>query len=127
MPPLHLGITGLGHEQDQHNRPNDGSNDGEGGRPEANLTRERPVLVVVPVEKVGAVANDVLSLLANPLLVATYDGVPSVAIPAAALPELGLVQNIRKASLFFGRRREKRLRRISPPQNGGIGGTMALL
>ena len=34
---------------------------------------------------------------------------------------------IRKASLFFGGRSEKRLGRSSPPQNGGIGGTMALL
>ena len=33
---------------------------------------------------------------------------------------------IRKASLFFGGRSEKRLGRISPPQNGGIVGTMAL-
>ena len=32
-----------------------------------------------------------------------------------------------EASLFFGGRREKRLGRISPPQNGAIGGTMALL
>ena len=36
------------------------------------------------------------------------------------------VWNIRKASLFFGGRSEKRLGRSSPPQNGGIGGTMAL-
>ena len=35
-------------------------------------------------------------------------------------------QLIRKASLFFGGRSEKRLGRSSPPQNGGIGGTMAL-
>ena len=33
-------------------------------------------------------------------------------------------KDIRKASLFFGGRSEKRLGRISPPQNSVIGGRM---
>ena len=39
---------------------------------------------------------------------------------------LEAVLGIRKASLFFGGRSEKRLGRSSPPQNSAIGGSMAL-
>ena len=42
--------------------------------------------------------------------------------------DVGSILNniIRKASLFFGGRSEKRLGRSSPPQNSAIGGSMAL-